>query len=162
MSTKVCQINNVPNNNRFKIKNNEIDIESSHQEKLLGIILDDQLNFRSHMRNLRQNASQKLNPLAWISSFMDLPKCHVIKKTFINSQLGDCPLTWIMHSRSVNNKINRIHEQALRISYKDKFPTFESLLEKDKAAKFHVRNLQVLATEMFKVKNGIAPKIIYK
>ena len=36
---------------------------------------------------------------------------------------------------------------------------FEKLLEKDKVVKIHVRNLQVLVTEMFKVKNNIAPKI---
>ena len=41
LSTKVCRINNVANNNKFKIKINEINSESSPQEKLLGIILDD-------------------------------------------------------------------------------------------------------------------------
>ena len=39
-------------------------------------------------------------------------------------------------------------------------PTFEQLIEKDNAVKIHDRNLQVLATEMFKVKLGIAPVIM--
>ena len=65
--TKVCPINNVANNNKFKIKINEINIESSPQEKLLGGILDDDLNFKSHMSNLCKKASQKLNALARIS-----------------------------------------------------------------------------------------------
>ena len=65
----------------------------------------------------------------------------------------------MMHSRPIDNKMSRIHEWALRILYKDKFSTFENLLQKDKAVKIYVRNLQVPVTEMFKV-NGIAPKII--
>ena len=74
MSNKVFEINNIANNNKFKIKTNEIDIESSPQENLEGVILDDQLNFKSYMVNLCKKASQKLNAVAHISSFMDLPK----------------------------------------------------------------------------------------
>ena len=79
---------------------------------------------------------------------------------YINSQFGYCPLVWMMHSQSIENAISHIHELVLSIVYKDKFSTFENLVEKDKAIKIHVRNLQVLVTETFKVKNGIAPKII--
>ena len=160
VSTKVCRINNVVNINKFKIKINEINIESSPQEKLIGVILDNQINFKSHMSNLCKTASQILKTLARVSSFMDLPKRRLVMKAYINSQFGYCPLVWMMHSRSISSKINRVHERALRIVYKDKFSSFENLLEKDKAVKIHVRNLQVLVTEMFKVKNGIASKII--
>ena len=120
VSTKVCRINNVPNNNKFKMKSNEINIESSPEEKLLGVILDGQLSFKSHMSNLCKKASQKLNALARISSFMDLPKRRLVMKVYISSQFGYCRLVW-MHSRSVNSKINRVHERTLRIVYKDEF-----------------------------------------
>ena len=81
-------------------------------------------------------------------------------KVYISSQFGYCPLDWMMHGRSIDNKINHVHERALRIVYKDKFSSFENLLERDKAVKIHFRNLQVLVREMFKVKNGIVPEII--
>ena len=41
-------------------------------------------------------------------------------KSFIESQFGFCPLLWMFHSRGVNNKISRIHDRALRITYNDK------------------------------------------
>ena len=89
MSTKVCHINNVTNNNNFKIKINEIDIESSPQEKLLEVILDDQLKAKSHTSTLcKKKASQKLNALERISSLMDVPKRWVVMKAYINSQFG--------------------------------------------------------------------------
>ena len=63
------------------------------------------------------------------------------------------------HSRSVNNKINKLHERCLRIVYNDKKTSFKELLETDKYARIHIKNLQVLATEMFKVYRNISPPI---
>ena len=103
VSTNFCRINIVANNDKFKIKVNEINIESSPQEKLLSITLDDQLNFKNYMSNLCKKASQKLNARPRLTSFMDLPRRPVIMKAYINLQLGYCPLVWIMHNRSINN-----------------------------------------------------------
>ena len=77
-----------------------------------------------------------------------------------NSQFGYCSLVWMMHCQSVNSTTNRVHERALSIVYNDKFSSFENPLEKDKAVKSPVRNLQVLVAEIIKLKNSIAPKII--
>ena len=74
MSTRVYRTNNATNNNEFKIKINEMDIESSPRKKLLRVISNDQINFKSHMSNLCKMVYQKLNALACISSFMDLPR----------------------------------------------------------------------------------------
>ena len=59
------------------------------------------------------------------------------------------------HSRALNNKINKLHERALRVVYKDKSLTFEQMLERDRSFTIHQRNLQKLAIEMYKVKNGL-------
>lgn len=66
------------------------------------------------------------------------------------------------HSRGLNNKINSIHERSLSIVYDDKSSTFEELLEKDNSVSIHHKNLQVLATEIYKVINGISPQIMQK
>ena len=58
--------------------------------------------------------SKKINPLSRISSFILLEKCRTLMKAFIESQFNYCPLIWMLHSRALNNKINRIHERALR------------------------------------------------
>ena len=59
--------------------------------------------------------------------------------------------------RTTNNRINKLHERALRLVYKDKSLTLEQLLEKDQSFSIHERNIQKLAIEMYKVKNKIAP-----
>ena len=76
---------------------------------------------------------------------MDLPKHLVIMKSFVTSQFGYCLLIWMFHSRALNNKINSIHQRALRIIYNDSNSTFEELLNKDNFVSTQHRNLQVLA-----------------
>ena len=78
-------------------------------------------------------------------------------KTFITTQFNNCPLVWMFHNRTINNKINRLHERALRLVYDDNNLTFEELLELDKSVTIHHRNLQRLAVEMFKIKNNLSP-----
>ena len=81
-------------------------------------------------------------------------------KSFISSQFGYCPLVWMMHSRILNNRINKIQERALRIVYNDNNSSFKELLHKDDSVTIHTRNIQSLATELFKVVTGKSPEIM--
>ena len=60
----------------------------------------------------------------------------------------------------MNNRINKTQERALRLVYKDNKLTFDDLLKLDNSVTIHQRNLQILATEIFKVKNSLAPEIM--
>ena len=121
-------------------------IKSSQKEILLGINLDSELKFEDHVNFMCKKASQKPEyALARIVPFMDLKQRRKIMKAFVESQFGYFPLIWMFHGRGLNNKINRIHERALRITYKDKPSTFQELLEKDNSVSIHHRNIQKLA-----------------
>ena len=127
---------------------------------LLGVNIDSNLSFNEHINTLCKKASAKLNALNRISGYMNFSKRRMIMKSFITSQFGYCPLIWMFHSRTLNNKINAIHERALRIAFKDNTSNFEELLSKDNSVSIHHRNLQVLAIEMFKIKNKMAPELL--
>ena len=64
------------------------------------------------------------------------------------------------HGRGLNNKITNLHERALRTVYQDKKSSFEALLKHGKSVSLHVKNLQYLETEIFKVKNDLCPEIM--
>ena len=75
-------------------------------------------------------------------------------KAFIESQFGYCPLVWMFHSRGINNKMNRIHERSLRITYNNKSSSFQDLLDKDNSVTIHHRKIRTFAIETFKVLRG--------
>ena len=66
----------------------------------------------------------------------------------------------MFHSRKLNERINHIHERALRIVYKDFNSPFQELLIQDDSLNIHHRNLQKLVTEIFKVKNDLSPELM--
>ena len=54
--------------------------------------------------------------------------------------------------KTSDNHINHLHERALRTVYNDNVSTFKKLLQKDNSVTIHVRNLRILATELYKTK----------
>ena len=124
---------------------------------LLGVTIDNELNFNEHVTKLCKKASLKLHALARISHLMNKNKLRNLMKAFIESQFGYCPLVWMFHSRTLNNRINSLHERALRLVYNDQKLSFQELLDMDKSFSIHDRNLQKLAIEMYKIKNSLSP-----
>ena len=59
-------------------------------------------------------------------------------------------------SRSVNNKINKLHEGTLTIVHDNYNSKFEELLTKDGSFTIHHKNIQTLETEMFKTHRGLS------
>ena len=61
--------------------------------------------------------------------------------------------------RKMKNMINKLHERSLRIILNDYSNDFNILLENNNDICNHHRNIQTLLTEVFKMKNGLAPPI---
>ena len=132
-------------------------ITTSNSIELLGVKIDNNLNFTDYVTELYKKGNQKFHALSRISSYLDQRKLKIIMKTFILSQFNYCPLVWMFHNRNLNHKINKLHERAFRLVYKNKNLSFQELLDKDDSVTIHHRNLQRLATEMYKIKNHLSP-----
>ena len=144
----------------FNFEISETVICNPKSKKLLGITFDNKLKFEKHIITICQRANRKLNALARLTPYMEVGKRRILMNVFFNSQFNYCPITWMCHSCTLNNKINRQHERCLRIICKDKTSTLKELLEKDNSVSIHYRNIQAHAIEIYKVANGISPKIM--
>ena len=142
-----------------KAKIEDFSIKNSTEEKLLGVKIDSNLSFENHVITYCKKARQKLHALARISHHMDLNKSKNLMKAFITSQFSYCTLIWMFHSSNLNNKVNWIRERALRLVYQNNL-NFSELLVLQNSVTANQKNLQVLVTEICKVKNRIAPEIM--
>ena len=113
---------------KVSIKASSSAIKASNEEKLLGVIINQKLNFKQHLFTVCNKASQKLHALARASMYMPKEKNRIVVRAFVISQFSYCPLLWMFHDRGVNSKINHIHERALRIAYQDFKSSFAELL----------------------------------
>ena len=76
--------------------------------------------------------------------------------SFLTVFLFGCSIVGLL-----NNRINKIHERALRLVKKNEtFLSFDDLLKRDKSVSIHQKNMQLLVTEIYKTKNDLGPKIM--
>ena len=121
-----------------------------NKQKLLGVVIDRNLNFDEYVFDLCKKAGRKLSVLARLSNCMSFEKRKILLKAFVESQFGYCPLTWMFHGRRANSKINNIHERALRIVYKNNVLSFD---------KYIIEIFNHLLS-LFKIKNNLSVAIM--
>ena len=143
-----------------KIENNGEVINKSQIQKLLGAHTDYELKFDRHIETLYEKVGKKLLVLSRVIKFMSTNEAQLLMGSFIMSQLSNHRLTWMCHSRNINNQINKLYECALRLTYSYKSSSFQELLERDKLVTIHERIIQVLLTVIFKVKSRVGSKIM--
>ena len=80
--------------------------------------------------------------------------------TFFKSQFSYFSLSWMFHSCTLNNKLNRLHERWLSIIYNDNASSLTDLLEINSSVSLHQRNIQIFATKLYKFVNGFSLKLV--
>ena len=142
------------------VSTGDTSIKTSTKETLLGILIDSELSFDQHISSICSKVSKKLHALRHVATFMSFNKRRTLLKAFIEPQFSYCPLIWMYHSTTMNNKINRIHERTLRLVYSDNVSSFYDLLKKDRSFSILHRNIQNLAIELYKFFRGLSPSIM--
>ena len=81
---------------------------------------------------------------------MSMERPRVLMKYFNQSQFAYCLLVWMCGDKTSDNCIIHLAEPALTTVYNDNVSIFEKLLEEDNSVTIHVRNLRILAIELYK------------
>ena len=128
-------------NIELKIENEKI--KSTSSVKLLGVHIDDKLNFNHHINKLCKSAGNQLNTLTRLKSFLGLKERVVLVNCFIYSNFDYCSLAWMFSHKKSLNKIESLHKRALRFLLRD----FE-LLEKSGKCNMNLRRIRFLYIEI--------------
>ena len=95
-------------------------------KRFLGKKIGNKLTFEEHVEGLCRKARQKISAVARISSLIRFEQ----RKPHLTFHFSYCPLIWIFNSRRLDNRIDHIHEKALRVIYQDYNSSFKELLRK--------------------------------
>ena len=106
-------------------------LSSTCSEKFFGIKIDNKLTLEEHVEGLCKKASQKVSAVARISSLTRFEQRKRVVNLFITSHFSCYALVWMFYSQRLNNRIDHIHDRALRTIYQDYNFSFEELLSKD-------------------------------
>ena len=108
---------------------------------------------------LSKKLLRKLNSFT-LSSYINSSTKKRIFNLIIKSLFNYCSLVWMFCSGISNNIINKSQERSLRLILNDYSSNFNQLFKNSNDICYHHRNIHTLLTEVFWMKNELAPPIM--
>lgn len=141
----------------FTVENNKIKTESV--VKLLGIHIDNKLNFNHHLSLLSKKSARQINALQRLCKYVDYKGRLRIYEAFVTSNFVYCSVAYHNFSIGQDRKFEKLNERALRLVCNDYANTYDDLLIKTNKRMLHVTFKSNLVELVFKVLNNLAPPI---
>ena len=132
----------------ISVENN--DLCPTNEIKVLGVTLDDRLNFKSHVDDICNRASRQINSFKRFSKYLKIDRRLSVYKSFIQSNFSYCPVAWLFCGRKNSNKLEKLQERALRIVFNDFSSSYEFLCERANTLPLSFYRLRFLCIEMYK------------
>ena len=98
--------------------------------KLLGVTIDEHLNFSKHIGEVCKNASRKVGVLMRLRNMLTTSAKLKIFISFILPQIAYCHTVWHFCRASDSRKMEHVRERALRAVYCDTKSSYGELLRK--------------------------------
>ena len=99
-------------NQHIVVNNQNITVVSSVE--LLGIQIDDKLNFKLYISNICRSATNQLNALIRLKRFLGFKEKRILINSYFMANFNYCPLVWMFSSASSLKKIENLQKRALR------------------------------------------------
>ena len=125
--------------------------------KLLGLQLNDKLNFNLHISHIGKSAANQLNALIRLKKFMNFEDKKILIINYFMANFNYCPLVWMLSNASSLKKIENLQKRALRFLCNDYEISYEELLLKFPISSMNVKRLRVLCVELYKTINKLNP-----
>ena len=88
-------------------------INLSSEVTLLGIHIDEQLKFDSHIDKVCKIAAIQLNAIKRLARFMGSKERMVMVDSFVLCRFNYCPLIWLFCSNASQKKLEKVNERPL-------------------------------------------------
>ena len=132
-------------------------IKSSAAIKILGIEIDNKVNFNICIDDICNKASKQVNALKRIKHFLDTDCKKILYNSYISSNFNYCPLIWMYSGKFGMDKIEKTNKRALAFITSDTESNYEELCRNQKQLTIYKRCIKAVAMQMYKIKNHNTP-----
>ena len=146
--------------NKYDLNINNSLIPSETSVTLLGIQIDNKLNFAKHISANCRKASNQLNAISRIQNYLGKKEKKILINSFVYSNFNYCPLTWHFCSKSSQKKIEKIQYRCLKMLTNDYCSDYKDLLQLTGNPTMEIRRIRTLVVEIFKTLNNINPNFM--
>ena len=117
---------------------------------LLGIKIDNELEFDKYISKICRKATNQLNALYRLGKYLNLQQRVVLVKSFILAYFNYCPIVWHFCSCKNTAKMERIHKRGLKFMPNDFTSDYETLMTKANTSTLEVKRLRVYTQRSIK------------
>ena len=136
---------------------NGVGLTMESSVKLLGIEIDNKLKFEKHIFNICRKASNQLNAICRLETFMGLKEKESLINTVVHSNFNYSCLIWHFSSKKSQNKVEKINEMSLKFLLNYYLISYAELLEKSTLVSMETKRLRMMVYEIFKTLNNLNP-----
>ena len=88
-------------------------IKTSSSVKLLGVHIDDKLNFNLHITKICRYAANQLHGLIRLRMFLNFEEKKTLINSYFFSNFKYCPLVWMFSGAKSLNKVESLQKRAV-------------------------------------------------
>ena len=149
---------NVVNPGTFIINGNIVRPEET--VKLLGVHIDNKLDFGHHVSHICQKAGKQVKVLSRLSRVLNESNKLLLYSSFISCYFNYCCVLWHFCNNSDTLKIEKLQEKALRYSMLDFKSPYQQLLHNCGKSTLFLQRLQKLMEVIYRILNGLYPSYL--
>ena len=144
------------------IKTDDIIITVGNQElkpeesvKLLGLDIDDKLNFRKYIKNMCKKAGAKLNAIKRLGIYLNQKEKKLLVEAHVISQFNYSSIVWHFCGLLEIHKMEKLHERCIRFIYNEYTQNYFELLNANKLTTLFGKRTRTMCCETYKTINGL-------
>ena len=129
----------------------DVILETQSHIKLLGIHIDDQLNFHEHATYLCKKSGRQLNALARMSRFSPAEVKMIVFQAFVLCNFSYCPVIWHFCLLSDMKKFEKLQYRGLKYVYNDFESSYTMLRQQGKRSLLYVDRIREIMIQLYKI-----------
>ncbi|MCU7800226.1 MAG: hypothetical protein KZQ70_08805 [gamma proteobacterium symbiont of Lucinoma myriamae] len=143
--------------NTLSLKYNDIDLQITSSDKILGVHIDENLKWNAHFQFVAKKVSSYLWLLSQIRSYLSIEHRLLFYNSYIRTHFDYCSIIWGNSSNFNVSKITKLQRRACKIILGNEYTSLEEARTRLKILSFDESVFIQKAKVMYKIVNNIAP-----
>ena len=100
---------------QLNLKIKEVCIKQVQETKLLGVVIDDKLTWKTHINKMVNKMGSGISVIRRCKAYLTPKSTKLIMQALILSNLDYCPVVWSNVMAAIINKLQKVQNRAARI-----------------------------------------------
>ena len=144
-------------NKSISLKYNDVSLTLTTGDKILGLQINENLKWDSHISHLKKKISSNIWLLSRIKGFVPLNYRIIFYKAYIQPHLDFCNIIWGSSTKTNLNCLLKLQKRACRIILEDKYTTISEAMSVINILTIEQRIILQKAKFMYKVSKNKVP-----